>query len=330
MTLPQQQQPTSLFDESFNPMDKSHILPQTKGQIIIKIPEKIIFKLVKFSKEKTYIQMDYFKHKIGDSDKDTRDHVCQISIGNSSISPEKDMYFAARAKLKELKEARASEEAIRKQEVIVNKFKPITRAWLLIVTPNNPKLTAIRVPKSVVDEIFGVEEKYSSEYRPARKGILNEMLEDGRSPFDIKSNIGWLELTKTGTGINTRYHVKEMMNSVTKVEDKRKITYTEPGKAEVNPTILTLNTSDIPNIYDFERKFAFTFEEAKAFAASLGAEVPKRFLKTSNSDLYLDSDQSSDQEENLAEMSTSSIPVAKTIVSTDESEFTTDDEPLPF
>lgn len=311
-----------LFDENFNPMDKSQLISKYSPSVITKIPEKIVFKLAKFSKEKTYYVMDYFKHRVGISEKDTRDHVCQISIGGT-FSPEKDAYFNARKELKILKEKNGNKDRIAQLEVIINKFKPTTRAYLLIIMPNDPKPKALRVPMSVVDDIFGVTESQAKEYRPARKGLLSEMLEEGRSPFDVRSNVGWIQLTKTGTGIATRYKVEELQNRVTKVEGKQKITYSEPGVAEINPAILNLTTADIPDVFEFERKFAFTLEEAKEFVESLGAKVPARFLKSDNQKQSHDIEKSDYNIDN-------SISISSNSVSIDESEFLSDDEALPF
>ncbi|MEM4380569.1 MAG: hypothetical protein QXL01_07815 [Thermoplasmatales archaeon] len=270
-----------LFDDNFNPHDKTQILPRGESHFITKTPERAIIKLVKFSEYKPYVLMNYIKHKVGQSDKDTRDHVCLQSLGYKE-SPERSRYFEARKILKDLKANNGSKAEIAKMESIVTKFRPSTRGWLCVVLPGEAKLKAFRYPQSVIDDIFGVDEKFASDYRPARKGILNEMLEEGRSPFDCRSEVGWIEITKTGTGINTRYHVKEYENSITETQGNKKVTYSEPGKATVNPAILNLTRADIPNVYEFEKKFAFTLEEAIAFTESLGAQVPERFLKKSN------------------------------------------------
>jgi hypothetical protein len=248
-----------------------------------------------------------------------------MSIG-ADFSPEKDAYFSARKELKLIKERGGSKERVAQLETIVNKFKPTTRAYLLIVLPNDPKLKALRVPKSVIDDIFGVTENQASEYRPARKGLLNEMLEEGRSPFDFRSNVGWIQLTKTGSGISTKYKIEELQNIVTKTDGKQKITYSEPGTAEIHPLIPQLTRADVPNVYDFERKFAFTMEESKEFVASLGAKVPQRLIKNSSGSNAFDSveDFDSQTKGSYTRSHTSDD------ISIDESQFSADDEALPF
>lgn len=270
-----------LFGDDFNPNDRSQILPRGESAFVTKTPEEAIIKLVKFSKDKTYILMNYIKHKVGQSEKDTRDHVCLQSLGEE-VSPERDRFFEARKVLKELKANGGSKTDIARWESVSTKFRPSTRGWLCVVTPNNPKLQAYRYPQSVIDDIFGVDEKYATDYRPARKGILNQMLEEGRSPFDCRSELGWIKITKTGTGIATRYQVAEYESTVTEVQGNKKVTYSEPGKATVNPKILELTLADVPNVYNFERKFAFTLDEARAFVESNGTNVPARLLKKAN------------------------------------------------
>jgi len=276
-TQPAKAAPQRITD-SYDAYSTSDLVPMSKSSFLLKTPDELIFKLVKFSREKTYLLMDYFNHQIGNTAKDTRNHVCLASLGGEE-SPEKDKFFEAKKILKELKASGGSKAEIARYEAIATKFKPTTRAWICIVTPGNPKLQAVRVPRSVVDDIFGLDERFASEFRPARKGALNEMLEQGRSPFDLKSETGWLKLVKTGSGLATRYKVVEHEHETTEVNGNKKVTYSEPAKNPVNAAVLDLTLDDIPNVYEFERKFAFTLDEARAFVNSMGSEVPERMLK---------------------------------------------------
>jgi hypothetical protein len=263
--------------DGFDPHNRDELTAR-ETKFLTKIPESgLILKLIQFSKGKSYIMMDYFSHQVGPSQKDMRTRACLKSL-NQAVSPEKDKFWETKKIIKELRLAGGNPSEIARYEAIAKKFKPSQKAWVLAVTPGNPKLMAVRVAMSVIDEIFGVDEKKANDYRPARKGLLNDMLEQGRSPFDLRSDLGWIKITKTGEGLGTKYQVAELVKTVSEKQGNKTVTFTEPESGVIHPNILELTVEDIPDVYKYEGKSAFTLEESEAFVKSLGTEVPERLL----------------------------------------------------
>jgi hypothetical protein len=117
--------------------------------------------------------------------------------------------------------------------------------------------------------------------------LLEAMKSKGVSPFDLTNSKGWVKLYITGSGINTEYHIEPaQVEKEDETKDGRKIKYMDDFVGEVHPHILSdeVDLSEIPNVVEFEKKFAFTVEESLTFVKEEGtlAGVPEKFRKKGN------------------------------------------------
>lgn len=269
--------------------------PGSDSRFIIKIPgpdRPLICKILPdpgYANGKSwYRPHKQFSHLVGPNrDTDTRQHVCQSFFGLSS--PENDAFWEYKKALGELKKQGKgnSVEAAKLEALCGEKgiFKPKNGGWLLIIEPESPIIKAVRVPVSVIDLMNG---KDKTEYKPAIPSLIKQMAAGGVSPFDIvqqKPKQGWIKLYRTGEKMATRYFVEAAEVNLTVEKDGRKFSATDYQEFNVHSKILSgeLTRADLPDVVVFERKFAFTPEEALAYVKSQGTAVPSRLLKVSSS-----------------------------------------------
>lgn len=156
------------------------------------------------------------------------------------------------------------------------KFKPSLVAVLLFVRPGSAKVEALSVPATVADEIFG---KTAYKDKQAKEGLYAKMKGAGRNPFDMKSNKGWICITKTGTTWNdTKYPVSEA-KSVSVDESGEEVT--KNLVAAVSPDLFKATLKDIPDVRKIASQFMWTMEEVNEYIASKGTKIPQRVLEGS-------------------------------------------------
>jgi len=268
---------------NFDPFD----VPKAGRDVrfIVKIPGPEKPMIVKFLRDprgkQAYVPVDYYKHKIGPDKKDVRFHPCLRSISGSR-SPEAEKYYEIRDKLNALGKG-AAQADVDKLKAELFTFYPSSKGWFFIVEPASSTIKAVRLPKAVINRLFGKEE---SQYRPAIPALLKEMGQRNLSPYNLKSNEGWVKIYKTGEGLGTTYTIEMATHETEGEVDGQKALITRPVVFEVHEKIVTSNVTmtDFPDPVDFEQRSAFTMEEAERFTETLGDVVPERFLKNSNTD----------------------------------------------
>ena len=234
--------------------------------------------------KKMYRPVQYFPHPTGTKDSDRSRHVCQTFLG-SKDSPENDFFWEKVKELSALKKAnRGDSDEARFLKELIRSFKPSKKGWFLIVRPDSKVIQAIRVPESGIDILMGKKaDAYNKEEIPS---LLNKMQAEGNSPFDLTNTKGWVKLYKTGDKLTTKYFIEEaQIDATAETKDGKKITYQTSLEANVDQHLLSddVDSGEIPNVVEFEKKYAFSYEESVNYVKSMGtlAGVPKRFLRNS-------------------------------------------------
>jgi len=214
-------------------------------------------------------------------DTDMRMKVCMSFFGEHS--PENDAHWEYKKQLSELKKAgKGNSTDAAKLKLMADKLYPKEGGWLFFIEPESPTIKALRVPASVLHILNGKE---ASDTRPAIPSLIKGMAADGVSPFDVgqqKPKLGWLKIWKTGAGMATRYHVAAVQEEKVVEVSGKKYSSRDYVEMNVHEKILKreITMADLPNVVDFERKFAWTHAECLAYVESACTKVPERFLKT--------------------------------------------------
>lgn len=267
-----------------------------RSPFVKKMPEKMVFKLLGDPRSKQhYIPMSYFKYYVGpDKTKDVRQRASLKDLGLAQSAPESEIFWECIKKMsalkKEGKTADNSEE-FKALKARKDKFASSDRGWFYVVQPGNPEITPMLFPKSVIDMLFGGE-RYdkATNSRFQVPSLLKKIQQDGYSPYDVSKDTCWLQLTKTGSGLGTRYSVEMVTEDQTIEYQGRQMKVQEPKSFPVHEKIKNgqVTYDDFPDPREFEKKYAFTEEETIAFIQSEGSVVPDRFLKRSREDSDVD------------------------------------------
>jgi hypothetical protein len=210
-------------------------------------------------------QITQHKHSIGvgkDGKPIVRSHPCQKSLGHKEC-PECDKYYELKDLLKSVGEA--TEEG-KKLKASMDLLTPSVKGWIYLITPDANVIKAVRLPKDLINKIFG---RAKTKWKEEVVGLISKMRADGMSPFDLKSSIGWLRMWKEGELFDTKYFVE--------VEQRELVEKNEQGRAigkrtvfvdhDIDPAfIANYDISQLPNFREIEAKAAFTPEESAAFA----------------------------------------------------------------
>jgi hypothetical protein len=263
--------------------------PGKDSRFILKVPgpdKPLICKIIPdptYANGKSwYRPLKQFPFMVGpNKDTDTRQKTCMSFFGERS--PENDAYWEYKKALSALKKAgKGNSTDATKLQTIVDRFYPKEGAWLLIIEPESAVIKALKVPQSVLQLLTG---KDATETKPAIPSLIKTLESEGLSPFDVrrqKPTLGWIKIYKTGEKLATRYHVVPCTREIEVEHQGRKIRATEQHPYNVHEKILIpgqLTRADLPNVVEFERKFAWTVDECDAFVKSVGTVVPERFLK---------------------------------------------------
>ena len=289
---------TQVFSDPFNVTKPT----ETNSKFVTRIPgpeKPMVFKLLGDPRSRqAYIPMEYYSHMIGpDPEKHVRQHPSLKSLGVTSSAPENDAYWEAVKKISSLRKSGENktpdgEKEERKQQALLKKYRAQERGWFFYYEPNSSEIRSVRLPKDVINQLFG---KAATEHRPEVPSLLKELGKSNISPYDTQSNIGWLTLYKTGEGLGTKYTVA-LASSVSEVElHGKKFKRDEPTEYAVSQKIKSSDVTleDFPDPVAHEKQYAMTLEETVTFVNSQGTVVPERMLKKMNNDEALESEGSS-------------------------------------
>jgi hypothetical protein len=159
-------------------------------------------------------------------------------------------------------------------------LKPTTTAGILIVTPGSNRLTALQLPITASDNIFG-KEAWSD--RPAIAGVAASMRAVGRSPYDMKSSTGWIEILKIGSNqYDTEYQVYEAVEERIVVCDGIQTAAKVPISASVGEGLFTTTIKDVPDVIKLANQNAWTPEEVADYLTTVPGkwlQPPKRIVE---------------------------------------------------
>lgn len=289
------------------------VVNDKERDIILKIDadKPIICKLVRDMRspnKQAYTPVTYYAYKIGPNDKDNRTMPSRKSLG---LGPDlmNDAFFEAASNRKKAgKEYGENSDEYRRFDLITKRLKPKNGGYLYVVEPGSSKIKALKVSAQIINQIFGKEE---TSYSKAVPSVAEKMKKNNRSPYDLRIEDGWLEISKTGEYLTTEYIVKEAVTQVDKVIDGTMVTMSIPCKHKVHETIYNgqIDLNDIPDPLEFEKKAAFSEEETVEFIQN--HVVPERFLrreKTGNGNSSENNTTTSGPRDALAALSALNVP----------------------
>jgi len=287
--------------ETLGSMDFGGVEPPKKEYGTLKIPTDentpLICKLVADPRrpKDAYFQVYYHRHMVGPSSRtDGRYHLCQKTKKESC--PECDRFWDIAKEMKALKnegrgyikgadgkDAPTPEYAALKREQDL--YRQSDRYWLLVLPIGTTKPQAVLVTKEIVEKLFGREAKkdWSGKDIPAIQGQYYAMKDRGRSPFNLKSDQGWIKMWRTGEPPQVTYHaVEAMIEGEIEAKDGSKITALQPIRSKVPEAVLLLTSDDIIDVSNIDiknSKMSWTNEESLAYVESCGTAIPARCKK---------------------------------------------------
>lgn len=269
--------------------DTEATAPQRYGNAsIIKTPTKenaLVCRLLPDSLRGNaqYFEVDLIKHMVGpDPQKDTRYHLSRRMLNDKS--PETDRYWDVVKEMKALKDkGQENSEEFRKLDFQKKLFNTNKRYWLLVLPLGESKPKALQVTWKAIKELFGAPARGKD---PAHVGLVETMKAKGRSPYNLKSDKGWVKIWREGTGLETTWKVEEA--KIEKKIDGEDVTV--PLSQAVPEDLFKLKKSDIPDLgkLDMTEEKVWTLEECERFVASLGTAIPDRCKKRQST--YSDGD----------------------------------------
>ena len=211
----------------------------------------------------------YFSQYSNDP-KSKRRLLCRKNFGDKC--PICDAYFAMwRANSDAIKAGKAANPAFKEPMEL---YKGSNRAWIIVVQPNSDSVRAMNIPFSLQRILFGGMDKGT-----AVKGLVTEMREKARSPFDLKNTKGWIKMWKTGEGLGTTYFATEASESVIENLEGEEVERRRYFSASVGQKIFSLTLADIPVALDLEHDNAkWTQAEVARYIETDGAERPARVM----------------------------------------------------
>lgn len=248
-----------------------------KDSLILKGPPKsapFIFKPVvdeRFGKF-LFTSFTYTNHTIpGESW--ARKHVNQKHLGEAN-SPEAERFWDIVKQMKELKnDGREKTEEYKVLEVQRKLLSQDKLGWLTVVSPGDSKFRALKLNATLINLLFG---KAATKDKPAIPSLVEKMTADGRDPYDLTSDFGWLRYYKEGEKMATKHTVEEATEPEVVLVKGKNMTIESPISLKVHVDVLTATVDKLPDYLDFEKRTGFTYEESVAYAETL--EVPQRVI----------------------------------------------------
>ena len=227
----------------------------------------------------TFVQMGYYGYNVGpDPKKHSRSRPSLQSMKKLAADPEKEAFWAIHNQIKELKKTHNENHPdVVALEAKKKLFSARDCGWFYFIEPNSDVIKAIKFPPDAINMLFGKE---ATKYRPAYVSVLDTLAKQGRSPYDLNNETGWLKLYKTGEGLATRYFVGLDAQQTEVVDANGDVsTKTAANKYAIHSRLLTegAELSEYPNPIEFEARSAFTLDETITYVDSNGTKIPERF-----------------------------------------------------
>lgn len=227
-----------------------------------------------------YVQMSYYAYTVGpDPKKHSRQRPSLLSLKKLAADPEKEEFWSLHNEIKELKKTHNEKHpAVVALEDLKKLFNARECGWFYFVEPNSDVIKCIKLGPDVINQLFGKE---ATKYKPAYVSILETAAKQGKSPYDLMKNTGWLKMYKTGEGLSTRYHVAIETAQVEETDaNGETFTKTSTVSHPVHNRLTTegVDLTEFPNPLEFEARNAFTVDETLNFIKSRGTVIPERFM----------------------------------------------------
>lgn len=169
-------------------------------------------------------------------------------------------------------------EVAKKAQVFRDKFKPKEGCFLFYIEPNGNKIKCLKASIMIKDQIWGRDGSATFAAVPslkdalAKKGVslfLTSKHEDNKK--------GWVEISRTGEKMGTRYHIKQSTAPTTTIINGEEVEALVPKNYDVSDELYKgFDLEKVPDPAKYESNFVWTEEEVQQYVDSNGTKVPKR------------------------------------------------------
>ena len=181
--------------------------------------------------------------------------------------PQFELFMDLKKKQKEIKNKESME--YKNLDAQAKLHRPTRRGILLVNLLGSDKVEPLEVPETVLNVLFGTE-GYGD--KPAQEGLYQQLRRKGTNLFNTMAPTGWLKISRTGSGLDTKYSV-ELYRTEQKIEG-----LDEPVlavfKAEPSQALRSLKETDLPDVVEVASQYAWTIGEVQEYLAS--GKTPER------------------------------------------------------
>ena len=185
--------------------------------------------------------------------------------------PQFELFMELKKKQKEIKDKESSE--YKSLESQVKNHRPTRRGVLLVNVLGSDKVEPLEVPETVINLLFG-REGYGD--KPAEEGLYQTLRRKGTNLFNTMASTGWLRISRTGSGLDTKYNV-DLYRTEQRIEG-----LDEPVlavfKAEPSQALKSLKESDLPDVVEVASQYMWSMGEVQEYLAS--GKTPDRRSNT--------------------------------------------------
>lgn len=188
--------------------------------------------------------------------------------------PQFELFMELKKKQKDIKNKESSEyQALDNQ---VKLHRPTRRGVLLVNVLGSDKVEPLEVPETVINLLFG-REGYGD--KPAEEGLYQTLRRKGTNLFNTMAPTGWLRISRTGSGLDTKYTV-DLYRTEQKIDG-----LDEPVlavfKAEPSQALKNLKESDLPDVVEVASQYMWSVGEVQEYLAT--GKTPDRRSNTTTS-----------------------------------------------
>lgn len=175
--------------------------------------------------------------------------------------PQFELFMELKKKQKEIKNKESAEyQALDNQAKL---HRPTRRGVLLVNVLGSDKVEPLEVPETVINILFG-REGYGD--KPAEEGLYQTLRRKGTNLFNTMASTGWLRISRTGSGLDTKYSV-DLYRTEQRIEG-----LDDPVlavfKAEPSQALKSLKESDLPDVLEVASNYSWTVGEVQEYLAT--------------------------------------------------------------
>lgn len=181
--------------------------------------------------------------------------------------PQFELFMELKKKQKEIKDKESAEYKALDSQIRLH--RPTRRGVLLVNVLGSDKVEPLEVPETVINLLFG-REGYGD--KPAEEGLYQTLRRKGTNLFNTMAPTGWLRISRTGSGLDTKYTV-DLYRTEQKIEG-----LDEPVlavfKAEPSQALKSLKESDLPDVVEVASQYMWSVGEVQEYLAT--GKTPER------------------------------------------------------